>query len=104
MLKRLISSSNVNFYTILTHVLDSDSEILKLIFFFQKSHQYSPFKGLFFKMSFPGGMPLDPPSVARLLTQSIAATNKSRGNTVSSLLIQSAYSTNQQWDPAAECK
>ena len=29
--------SNVNFYTILSHVLDSDSDIY--FFFFQKSHQ-----------------------------------------------------------------
>ena len=30
----IFSSSNVNFYTILSHVLDSDTEILKMIFFF----------------------------------------------------------------------
>ena len=35
----IFSSSNVSFYTILSRVLDSDSEILKVIFFFQRSHQ-----------------------------------------------------------------
>ena len=35
----MFSSSNVNFYTILSHVLDSDPEILKMNFFFQNSHQ-----------------------------------------------------------------
>ena len=30
----IFSSSNVNFFTILSHVLDSDSEILKFFFFF----------------------------------------------------------------------
>ena len=30
----IFSSSNVNFFTILSHVLDSDSEILKNFFFF----------------------------------------------------------------------
>ena len=48
----------VNFYTILSHVLDSDSEILAMnflfFFFFQKSHQKSPFKGLFLKIFFQG--------------------------------------------------
>ena len=33
----IFSSSNVNFYTVLSHVLDS--EILKMIFFFQKPYQ-----------------------------------------------------------------
>ena len=49
----IISSSNVNFYTILSYVLDSDSEILKMIFFFQN---FTPFKGLFFKKHFRGNM------------------------------------------------
>ena len=99
----IFSSSNVNFYTILSHVLDSDSEILKQNFLcFPKSHQYSPFKGLFFKIFFQGGMPPDPPSVARLPTQSTAATKNSRETTVSSSLIQSASSTKQQQN-TTEC-
>ena len=35
----IFSSRNVSFYTILSHVLDSDSEIPKMNFFFQKSNQ-----------------------------------------------------------------
>ena len=53
----IFSSSNVSFYTISSHVLDSDSEnvcfFYVLIFF--KPHQQSPFKGLFFQIFFEGG-------------------------------------------------
>ena len=79
------------------HVLDSDSEILKLIFFFFKNVTSTHYlKDYFWKFSYGGGHATGPPSVARLQTQSTADTKKSRRKTVSSLLIQSAYSTIQQ--------
>ena len=76
----MFSSSNVNFYFILSHVLGSDSEILKM----NKKNIYLPsrhhLKGYFSKISCMP--PPDPPRVTRLLTQSTAATKQSRGNTV----------------------
>ena len=72
----IFSNSNVNFYTILSPVLDSDSEILTM--------NYTSSHHLFFKIFFRGGIPPNPPSVARLLTQSTAAT-KNQGETLSPL-------------------
>ena len=70
----IFSSSNVNFYTILSHVLDSDSEIMKMSFSFFRnltsSHHFLPGHGLCILR------------VARLPTQSTTATKQSRGNTV----------------------
>ena len=75
MLKRLTYGQAAT-STILFHVLNSDSQILKMNLIFQQSQQLSPFKGLFFRIFFR-----DPPSVARLATQSTAATYKSQGDT-----------------------
>ena len=56
----IFSSSNVSFYTILSH----DSEILKIyIFFFQNLASCHHLKD-YFQCFFWGDMPLDPPSVA----------------------------------------
>ena len=50
----MFSSSKVNFYTILSHVLNSDSEILKMIFFFfffylTSSHHLKGYFSKFYK-------------------------------------------------------
>ena len=61
----IFSSNNVNVYTIFSHVLDSDSEILKMINFFSKispvvKKNKTIFKGLFLQNFLPGGPPMDP--------------------------------------------
>ena len=68
----IFSSSNVDFYTILSHVFDSDSKIRKMIFtffFFLNLTSSHHLKGYFSKFlsntrGLRGCMPLEPPSVA----------------------------------------
>ena len=85
MLKKLTYfQAEMSTYTMLSHVLDSDSEILKsccFLFFFKKSHQKSPFKGLFFKIFLWGDLPRTPLVLLGYQLRAPLLQIKSMGNT-----------------------